>query len=95
MSKYISFDNEPKKVSKFCKMINTKREDDRRIQKMPQPSSALSPYNKITEFSSKTKVICTKTDLSMFLESSKAIFVGDISTGKTSLINRLVVDFVF
>ncbi|CAO1328655.1 unnamed protein product [Diamesa tonsa] len=69
-------------------MISTKREDDRRIQKMPQSSSVLSPYNKITEFSSKTKVICTKTDLSMFMESCKAIFVGDISTGKTSLINR-------
>lgn len=88
MSKYISFDNEPKKASKFCKMISTKREDDRRIQKMPQSSSSLSPYNNITEFSNKTKVICTKTDLSMFLESCKAIFVGDISTGKTSLINR-------
>lgn len=91
MSKYTTFDSEPKRrISKLSKILNTRRDDDQRycITKMPQLYSAISPYSKILEFNDRTKVICQKTDLSMFLDTCKIIFVGDANTGKSSLINR-------
>jgi small GTP-binding protein len=55
---------------------------------MPQPYSLSSPYNKIVDFNAKTKAVCQKTDLSLFLDQCKVIFVGDCEVGKSSLIRR-------
>lgn len=55
---------------------------------MIQPYSGSSPYSRILDFNSKTKAICQTTDLSMFLDQCKVIFIGDANCGKTSLINR-------
>lgn len=92
MSKYINFDNEPKRrSSKLCKFLKSRKSDeDQRfeITKMIAPYSSISPYSKIAEFNSKTKAICQHTDLSMFLDQCKVLFVGDANCGKTSLIKR-------
>lgn len=91
MSKYTIFDNESKKSSTFGNLLTSKkREDDQfEIQKMPHPYSLTSsPYNKILDFNAKTKVVCQKTDLSLFLDQCKVIFVGDCEVGKSSLIRR-------
>lgn len=94
MSKYTNFDNEPKRRSStLCKFIKSRKSDeDQRfcITKMISPYSSTSPYNKITDFNSKTKAVCQHTDLSMFLEQCKVIFVGDANCGKTSLIKRFI-----
>ncbi|CRK95558.1 CLUMA_CG009022, isoform A [Clunio marinus] len=50
--------------------------------------SITSPYSKIQDFNSKTKVVCENTDLSMFFDQCKVIFIGDEKCGKTSLVNR-------
>jgi small GTP-binding protein len=82
MSKYAHFDNDATK-----KRSSKRREDDQfEILRMPQPYSVSSPYNKITDFNDKTKIVCQKTDLSLFLEQCKVLFVGDCEVGKTSLI---------
>jgi small GTP-binding protein len=93
MSKYTSFDNESKKKTlKLCKFLNARKksEDDQRfeITKMIPPYTTTSPYSKILDFNKKTKAVCENTDLSMFLDQCKVIFVGDSNCGKTSLINR-------
>lgn len=93
MSKYTNFDNEPKRRnSKLCKFLNSRRKcDDEQkceIVKMTAPYSSVSPYGRILEFNKKTKVVCQNTDLSMFLDQCKVIFVGDSNCGKTSLISR-------
>lgn len=92
MSKYINFDNEPKRrSSKLCKFLRSRKsEEDQRfeIAKMLPPYSAVSPYSKIVDFNSKTKAVCQHTDLSMFLDQCKVLFVGDANCGKTSLIKR-------
>jgi small GTP-binding protein len=92
MSKYTVFDNDSKKKSSttFGKLLTSKkREDDQfEILKMPQPYSLSSPYNKIVDFNAKTKAVCQKTDLSLFLDQCKVIFVGDCEVGKSSLIRR-------
>lgn len=93
MSRYKSFDNESSKRSlKLCRFLrsNRKCEQDKRfqIEKMTVPYSTTSPYSKIIDFNSKTKLICNNTDLSMFLNECKVIFVGDESCGKTSLVKR-------
>lgn len=93
MSKYTTFDNESKpRRLKLCKFMNSRKksDDDQRyeIAKMIAPYSLLSPYQKVLEFNSKTKAVCSNTDLSMFLDQCKVIFVGDANCGKTSLISR-------
>lgn len=94
MSKYENFDYESKRRTiKLCKFLNNKMksEEDQRyeITKMIAPySTTSSPYNKILEFNKKTKAVCQNTDLTLFLDQCKVIFVGDASCGKTSLINR-------
>lgn len=94
MSKYTNFDNEPKRRnSKLCKFLNSRRkcDDDQRceIVKMIAPYSTLtSPYGRILDFNRKTKAVCQNTDLSMFLEQCKVVFLGDAKCGKTSLISR-------
>lgn len=93
MSKYIHFDNEPKRRNlKLCKFLNARKkcDDDQRYEiiKLAQPYSASSPYSKILEFNSKTKAVCSSTDLSMFLDQCKVIIVGDANCGKSSLIKR-------
>lgn len=82
MSKYINFDNDTRPSIK-------RREDDQyEILKMPQPYSQTTPYNKITDFNKQTKIVCQKTDLSLFLDQCKVIFVGDCEVGKSSLIRK-------
>lgn len=93
MSKYKNFDNESSKRNlTLCRFLrsNKKSEDDLRFEivKMSAPYSTTSPYNKILDFTNKTKVICDNTDLSMFLAQCKVIFVGDAGCGKSSLIKR-------
>ena len=92
MSKYINFDNEPKRRNlKLCKLLTRKKcEEDQRYEiiKMVQPYSGLSPYNRILDFNNKTKAVCSNTDLSIFLDQCKVIIVGDANCGKTSLIKR-------
>lgn len=92
MSKYTIFDNDSKKRSSTIGKLMTskKRQDDKfEILKMPHPISITSsPYNKIVDFNTKTKVVCQKTDLSLFLDQCKVIFVGDCEVGKSSLIRR-------
>lgn len=92
MSKYENFDSESKRRSlKLCKFLKSKKSDeDQRyeILKMIPPCSKTSPYNKILDFNNKTKAVCQNTDLSMFLDQCKVIFVGDANCGKTSLITK-------
>lgn len=93
MSKYTNFDNESKKKPlKLCKFLNVRKKSDEdqryEITKMNSPYTTTSPYSRILEFNSKTKAVCGNTDLSMFLDQCKVIFVGDEKCGKTSLINR-------
>jgi small GTP-binding protein len=92
MSKYINFDNESKKrPMKLCKFLNARKksEDDRcEVTKMIAPYTTTSPYSKILDFNNKTKAVCGSTDLSMFLDQCKVIFVGDANCGKTSLVQR-------
>lgn len=93
MSKYTNFDNESKRRNlKLCKFLNVRKkcDEDQRyeIEKMVQPYSAGSPYNRILDFNNKTKAVCQNTDLTMFLDQCKVIFIGDANCGKTSLINR-------
>ncbi|KAG5677731.1 hypothetical protein PVAND_007462 [Polypedilum vanderplanki] len=90
MSKYKNFDNESKKrLSIFGSLLTSKSDDQpNEIYKMPQSYTQSSPYSKINDFNAKTKIVCQKTDLSLFLDQCKVIFIGDCETGKTSLINR-------
>lgn len=93
MSKYVHFDNEQKRRNlKLCKFLNARRkcDEDQRYEiiKMVQPYSGLSPYSRILDFNSKTKAVCSNTDLSMFLDQCKVILVGDANCGKSSLIKR-------
>lgn len=93
MSKYRIFDNDSKNRTSFGKLLSSKkREDDQfEILNMPHPYSITSsPYNKIVDFNAKTKAVCQKTDLSLFLDQCKVIFVGDCEVGKTSLIRRFL-----
>jgi small GTP-binding protein len=55
---------------------------------MPHAYEQSSPYSKIVDFNAKTKIVCQKTDLSLFLDQCKVIFIGDCEAGKTSLISR-------
>lgn len=93
MNKYESFDNDSKKVSlRLCKFFGALRKTDEEqrfdITKMILPYSISSPYHKILDFNKKTKAVCQNTDLTMFLDQCKTIFIGDASCGKTSLIQR-------
>lgn len=93
MSKYESFDNYSRKGGlKLCKFLDArkKNEEERRLEitKMTLPYSTTSPYHQISDFNKKTKAVCQNTDLTMFLEQCKTIFVGDAGCGKTSLIQR-------
>lgn len=93
MSKYESFDNDSRKGGiKLCKFLSARKksDEDRRyeISKMTMPFSTTSPYHNIYDFNKKTKVVCQNTDLTMFLDQCKAVFVGDAGSGKTSLIQQ-------
>lgn len=93
MSKYESFDNDSRKGIKLCKFLSSRQKtrEDRcyEITKMTLPySKSTSPYHKIYDFNKKTKAVCQNTDLTMFLDQCKAIFVGDAGCGKTSLIQQ-------
>lgn len=95
MSKYENFDSESKKKTlKLCKFLNARKKSDEdqryEITKMVPPYTTTSPYGKILDFNNKTKAVCGNTDLSMFLDQCKVIFVGDANCGKTSLINRFM-----
>jgi predicted GTPase len=93
MSKYSQFDNESRKRgSKFGKFLANHRQEDQQYEvlKMPQPYTLSSPYNKILDFNTKAKIVCQKTDLSLFLDQCKVIFVGDVEVGKSALINRFI-----
>lgn len=93
MSKYESFDNDSKTGGlRLCKFFGARRKTDEEqrfdITKMILPYSISSPYHKILDFNKKTKAVCQNTDLTMFLDQCKTIFVGDAGCGKTSLIQR-------
>lgn len=95
MSQYEIFDNEDqenkqsRKTTIFYKMLNKKSSDsDRTIEAIPKPYQKNTPYNKLVDFSEKTKIVCHKNDLSLFLNPCKVIFVGDVAAGKSSLVNR-------
>lgn len=93
-NKYIQFDNDSKnnnKVTTLGKLLKLQRDDQQtQIHKMPLPYTLSSPYSKIINFNQKTKIVCQKTDLSLFLDQCNIICIGDSETGKTSLINRFV-----
>lgn len=93
MSKYESFDNDSKKGGlKLSKFFGARKKTDEEqrfdITKMILPYSNSSPYHKILDFNKKTKAVCQNTDLTLFLDQCKTIFVGDAGCGKTSLIQR-------
>lgn len=94
MNKYTKFDKNSKSlntVSKFGKMLMLDRDNEQcQILKMPQSFTVTSPYSKITDFNTRTKIVCQKTDLSVFLDNCNIIFIGDCGVGKSSLINRFV-----
>jgi hypothetical protein len=76
-------------VSIFGHLLTSKSDEQQFVvQKMPLSYTNCSPYCKIADFNAKTKVVCQKTDLSLFLDQCKVIFIGDCEAGKTSLINR-------
>ena len=93
MFKYSAFDNKPERTSVIFKMFRKHLQEtqyepaDRIITAMPKPYIKLAGSGK-SEFSEKVRIVCQKTDLSLFLNPCKAIFVGDVATGKSSLINR-------
>ncbi|KAL7052085.1 hypothetical protein ACKWTF_004757 [Chironomus riparius] len=92
-NKYTQFDNDSKatKITSFGKLLKLQRDDQRnQICKMPQPYTLSSPYSKIVDFNHKTKIVCQKTDLSLFLDQCNIVCIGDCETGKTSLINRFI-----
>lgn len=90
MNKYTQFDNDSKnKATTFGKLLKLQRDDQQcQINRMPQSYTITSPYSNIIDFNRKTKVVCQKTDLSLFLDQCNIVLVGDCETGKTSLINR-------
>lgn len=68
--------------------------DERIINKFPRPYSLeCTPNQQQADFREKTKVACL-TDMKRkklsegWLKSSKVVMVGDVSVGKTCLINR-------
>lgn len=66
--------------------------EERVITVYPKPyKSDVTPYWK-TDFDEDVKIVCSKDDLpiSEHLGICKAIFVGDVSVGKTSLVNKYV-----
>lgn len=91
MSKYVNFDNEYGENDVDLKRFAPSARDEQRfvITKMPQPYTTRSCQDKLQDFSSKTKTVCkNRTDLSMFLDQCKVLFVGGSCCGKTSLIKR-------
>ena len=92
-NKYTQFDNDSKatKITSFGKLLKLQRNDQQnQICRMPQPYTLSSPYSKIVDFNHKTKIVCQKTDLSLFLDQCNIVCIGDCETGKTSLINRFI-----
>lgn len=92
MSKYVNFDNDCRQHNiKLREMLTRANscDDNRRfaITKMPKPYCK-SPHGRMKEFSTKTKIVCDNSDLSLFLDQCKVMFVGDPRCGKTSLISR-------
>jgi hypothetical protein len=98
MSKYEIFNNNPEAQEKrnqkpnqilsLNKIINRKLTNEERcIDHLPKPYYKNSPYQ-LMEFTDKTKIVCHKNDLSLFLSACKVVFIGDIATGKSSIINR-------
>lgn len=93
MFKYSAFDNKPEKTSTIFKMFQRHLQEhqcepaDRIITTMPKPFIKLAGSGK-NEFCEKVRIVCQKTDLSLFLNPCKVIFVGDVKTGKSALINR-------
>lgn len=90
MSKYVNFENECSEKDVDLQRFAPSSRDDQRfvITKMPQAYSSRSCHGKSDDFSSKTKTVCKNTDLSMFLDQCKVLFVGGSCCGKTSLIKR-------
>lgn len=59
----------------------------RRIEQLPRPYSCqVTPYREL-EFSERTKR-AAQAVVPFLLPACKAIFIGDVSVGKTSLVNR-------
>jgi small GTP-binding protein len=91
MSKYVTFHNESErrnlKLPKFLALGKTKKANDRLvITKMCKSYINRHPLT----FQNKTRAVCKNSDLTMFLDQCKVLFVGDSKCGKTSLIDRFM-----
>lgn len=60
---------------------------ERKIHSLPRPFISNATPNKQINFSRIARE-CSKCSVTAGLNISKAIFVGDVAVGKTSLVNR-------
>lgn len=75
--------------SNIIKMLKEETPEDRRINEFPEPYRLeCTPYRKIN-FSEATYRKCLEEKIN-WLKLSKVIVVGDVSVGKTSIVNRCV-----
>lgn len=77
--------------SAVLKMMQSQAYKDRCIDQFPTPfSRQFTPY-KQTDFSYAVREVCSSPKQPLTgLKISKAIFLGDVAVGKTSLVNRFV-----
>lgn len=69
-------------------MMRSEVPNDRQISNFPKPyKSNATPYMR-NSFSRSVIDVCRMSPISSSLRISKAIFLGDMSVGKTSLVNR-------
>ncbi|XP_055626016.1 ras-related protein Rab-34 isoform X2 [Toxorhynchites rutilus septentrionalis] len=77
-----------KKACNYEVLNNNVDYGTRRIDQMPLPyCDQQGPYRERVQFSERTQRTC-KSMTSFYLCACKVIFVGDVSTGKSSLVNR-------
>lgn len=77
--------------SAVLKMMQSQACKDRCIDTFPPPFSRQFTPHKQHDFSSAVREVCSSPRQPLSgLKISKAIFLGDVAVGKTSLVNRYV-----
>lgn len=78
--------------SRVLKMFQDKAADDRQIDKFQIPYRLSStPYSHRLDFDETTKTVCLNNNNQIItgnLVISKVIILGDVSVGKTAMVNR-------
>ncbi|XP_065086808.1 ras-related protein Rab-36 [Ochlerotatus camptorhynchus] len=83
-----TFRKPSKKANSYEILNNNVDYGSRTIDRMPRAyCDRASPYRGRVEFGEKTRRACGSV-MSFYLCACKAIFVGDVATGKSSLVNR-------